>query len=144
MINYTPMDDDSMRVIFESILGAFVAPFADPIKALVPGVVTATISVYNTIIDGLLPTPSKPHYTFNLRDFSRVIEGLFMVTPASAGTPALFTRAWLHEVLRSFHDQRQGQDRQPEARRTDIGQVFPAGDVQQPAHAWPPVRTIKA
>ena len=31
-----------------------------------------SIDVYYTIKDNLLPTPSKSHYTFNLRDIWRV------------------------------------------------------------------------
>ena len=43
------------------------------------GVVAATIEVYNSISAELLPTPSKFHYTFNLRDISKVFQGLLMV-----------------------------------------------------------------
>ena len=32
----------------------------------------ATIDIYNTIVAKMLPTPTKIHYLFNLRDISRV------------------------------------------------------------------------
>ena len=44
------------------------------------GVVAATIEVYNSISAELLPTPSKFHYTFNLRDISKVFQGLLMIS----------------------------------------------------------------
>ena len=45
------------------------------------GVVAATIEVYNSISAELLPTPSKFYYTFNLRDISKVFQGLLMISP---------------------------------------------------------------
>ncbi len=39
----------------------------------------ASIEVYKTVCASLLPTPSKSHYTFNLRDLSKVFQGVLMV-----------------------------------------------------------------
>ena len=44
-----------------------------------------SIDVYNTIVVSLLPTPAKSHYTFNLRDLSKVFQGILMVDPAKIG-----------------------------------------------------------
>lgn len=52
-----------------------IAHFTDPL-------VEATIMVYSTITSQLLPTPAKSHYTFNLRDLSKVFQGMLMANPA--------------------------------------------------------------
>lgn len=38
------------------------------------GLVSATLEVYGKVEREMLPTPSRPHYTFNLRDISKVVQ----------------------------------------------------------------------
>lgn len=67
-------------------------------------VVDATSSLYEKISSDLLPTPAKPHYTFNLRDFAKVIQGVMMVNPKRVLTDTQLGRAFTHEACRVFRD----------------------------------------
>jgi hypothetical protein len=65
--------------------------------------VKATIQIYNTIREQLLPTPAKSHYTYNMRDISKVFQGIQRLgVPLS--DPKQLVRLWAHETLRVFHD----------------------------------------
>ena len=44
-----------------------------------PAIVTATVDIYQAIKKELLPTPAKSHYTYNMRDLSKVFQGISMV-----------------------------------------------------------------
>ena len=68
------------------------------------GLTGLTLDLYNYIIQQLPPTPSRFHYIFNLRDLSRVTEGLLLATPTCFTTASQFVRLWRNEVLRVFHD----------------------------------------
>ena len=46
----------------------------------------------------------KSHYTFNLRDVSKVIQGVCSTTAASVEDAPSLTRLWVHESLRVFAD----------------------------------------
>lgn len=60
--------------IFGSILKGFLSSFnfSDAVRKMHDATVYATIEMYRRISKELLPIPSKFHYTFNLRDISKV------------------------------------------------------------------------
>lgn len=82
--------------------------FPDNVVAMKTEIILATIDVYNTSMESLLPTPTKSHYLFNLRDVARVIYGLTMLPPSTlpAGRAGVtkYVRLWVHETLRVFYD----------------------------------------
>ena len=68
--------------------------------------VQATLGVYQEAITNFLPTPTKSHYVFNLRDFARVIRGVLLV-PAKVmkeDDKDKLIRLWIHEIYRVFYD----------------------------------------
>lgn len=66
--------------------------------------VQATMSVYKAAVAAFLPTPSKSHYIFNLRDFSRVVSGVLLVPKTHMSEGDKLVRLWVHEVYRVFYD----------------------------------------
>jgi dynein heavy chain, axonemal len=74
------------------------------VVSLVPNVVAATIELYNTVLAELLPTPSKSHYTFNLRDLSKVFQGICQCTRESLPKAEDLMKCWMHECMRVFDD----------------------------------------
>jgi dynein heavy chain len=69
-----------MSRIFSTILEWYLTNnnFDHDIIKLHIKIVSATLEIYKTAINELLPTPARSHYLFNLRDFAKVIFGICM------------------------------------------------------------------
>ncbi|KYN33583.1 Dynein heavy chain 3, axonemal [Trachymyrmex septentrionalis] len=105
VIGIDSFEQATMTKIFSSILDwHFAKGFVPEISRLSRMVVSATMYVFLEAIKNFLPTPSKSHYKFNLRDFSRVIGGVLLVPAARMKDPDKLIRLWVHEVYRVFHD----------------------------------------
>jgi hypothetical protein len=61
--------------------------FNEGIQSVSEHLVSATVELYNAIRSSLLPTPSKSHYTFNLRDLSKVVQGVMRGDPKTTAEP---------------------------------------------------------
>lgn len=104
MFNITFPSEDSLFHIFNSILEGHTRPFSQEIREIVPKLGKITLSFYKAIVNDLPPTPSKFHYIFNLRDLSRIYNGLVLTTPERFQSVAQMIRVWRNEIMRVISD----------------------------------------
>ncbi|CAF1153283.1 unnamed protein product [Adineta ricciae] len=102
--NITFPSEESLFSIYNSILEGHLQPFNKEVQDIAPILTRMTMELYHAILDALPPTPSKFHYIFNLRDLSRIFNGLVLTTPDRFPTAALLARVWRNECLRVLYD----------------------------------------
>uniref|UniRef100_A0A8D2QK81 Dynein axonemal heavy chain 12 n=1 Tax=Zonotrichia albicollis TaxID=44394 RepID=A0A8D2QK81_ZONAL len=98
--------DETMIRIFSTVVALYlkINEFPPDFSTIGNQIVTATLEVYKKAIQNLLPTPAKSHYTFNLRDFSRVIHGCLLIKKSAVQNKQVMIRLFVHEVFRVFYD----------------------------------------
>ena len=113
MLNVPSPNDATMKIILGSIFSGFLdstfgpendKKFPKEFQEIVAPVVDSSVEVYRRMSEELLPTPQKSHYTFNLRDLSKVLQGMLLITPDKCKALDVMTRLWVHESMRVFHD----------------------------------------
>jgi dynein heavy chain len=106
MVALADFEDDTLLRIFSSILHWFFVnnKFNENVTKLENKIVQASRDIYKTAMEKLLPTPLKSHYTFNLRDFAKVIVGICMSDAQTIHETEQVVRLWVHEILRVFGD----------------------------------------
>ena len=82
MLCVTSPSDAQLRKIYGSLLGAHLAEFDDSIKPLGDQIAAASVDLYRSVVQDLLPTPSKSHYLFNTRDLAKIVQGTMQSTKA--------------------------------------------------------------
>ncbi|XP_062847578.1 dynein axonemal heavy chain 3 [Trichomycterus rosablanca] len=105
IVSIESFDDETLSKIFTTITDWHFSKGFDPsFYRLGKILVQATMAVYKDAIKNFLPTPSKSHYIFNLRDFSRVIRGVLLCPHTHMQDGDKLIRLWIHEVYRVFYD----------------------------------------
>ncbi|KAL1497384.1 hypothetical protein ABEB36_008364 [Hypothenemus hampei] len=105
IIGIDSFDDNTLNKIFSTIIDwQFGKGYEESIQRMAKFSVGATNEVFKEATLKFLPTPTKSHYTFSLRDFSRVVNGLLDIPPTKLKDQNKFIRLWIHEIYRVFHD----------------------------------------
>ena len=93
--------------IYRQNLEGHLRTFDPTISPLAPKFIVATIDIFRSITDNpqFMPSARKFHYQFNMRDVSKIIQGL-MAAKANLyrGQPIKMYRLWAHETERVFKD----------------------------------------
>lgn len=105
VIGVHAFEDTTIFRIFSAISEwHFKTDFDDKVAKHARNLCSATIEVFRGAAEHFLPTPSKSHYVFSLRDITRVYQGLILVPAKRLTTQEKLGRLWTHEIYRVFCD----------------------------------------
>jgi dynein heavy chain, axonemal len=110
LLSFPTLNTNTLISIFGGIIVGFFADFAKTIWSLAEPIVLAAVNLYERISQELLPTPTKSHYLFNLRDLSKCIQGILQADTSTYTNQMQILRLFYHEALRTFHDRLVTQD----------------------------------
>lgn len=106
MIAIDEFTGDTLKSIFSKIIlwHLDARGFSKEFDPCIDEIVLGTLLVHTEARKMLLPTPTKCHYMFNVRDFSRVIQGVLLSVPEATDGIDAMRRLWAHEVHRVYGD----------------------------------------
>ncbi|XP_047348543.1 dynein axonemal heavy chain 10 isoform X3 [Vespa velutina] len=94
----------TLQYIYKSILNGHLEIFSEEVQSTIDNIVHITLELYQIVLTELLPTPSKFHYIFNMRDISRIMAGVVQSHPDYFPTADRFVRLWRNEFTRVICD----------------------------------------
>ncbi|KAL8274185.1 hypothetical protein Esti_001870 [Eimeria stiedai] len=99
---------ESVKRILSNILQM---KFGDDGAALQESITTRNFgTLYESVLETMTRTPKKFHYIFNMRDLSRIFQGIWHANLPAAATEKTVVRLWRHECLRVFQDRLMDQE----------------------------------
>ncbi|XP_054461370.1 dynein axonemal heavy chain 2-like [Anoplopoma fimbria] len=104
LINMTFPHDSQIRKIYSTMINQKLECFKEEVKPIGEVLTQATLELYYAVTARFLPTPAKTHYLFNLRDISKVFQGLLRAHPEFHDTKNNLARLWIHECFRVISD----------------------------------------
>ncbi|MCI4377271.1 hypothetical protein PGIGA_G00201730 [Pangasianodon gigas] len=104
LINMTFPAESQIKRIYGTMINQKLQEFEEEVKPIGNILTQATLELYYAITARFLPTPAKIHYLFNLRDISKVFQGLLRSHRDFHDTKQSITRLWIHECFRVFSD----------------------------------------
>ncbi|XP_004439654.1 PREDICTED: dynein heavy chain 14, axonemal [Ceratotherium simum simum] len=96
----------ALHTIFQAHLGMYfsVNNFTSDVQKSRDQITSCSLAVYYQVRESMLPTPTKCHYMFNLRDMFKLLLGLLQADKAVINSKEMAALYFVHEATRVFHD----------------------------------------
>ncbi|XP_037661714.1 dynein heavy chain 14, axonemal [Choloepus didactylus] len=96
----------ALSTIFQSHLGMYfsINNFISDVQKCKEQLVACSLAIYCQVRQNILPTPSKCHYIFNLRDIFKLLLGLLQADKVVINSKEMAALLFVHEATRVFHD----------------------------------------
>jgi len=107
VVNMTIPSTLQIKRIYTSILNFTTQGFdGEDVRSHIDKVVDLILDCFTAIstVETFKPTPAKSHYLFNLRDMSRIVQGMSMVDKDSCDSQSILLKLVIHEHLRVYRD----------------------------------------
>eukprot|EP01022_Parablepharisma_sp_SALTPOND_P013750 TRINITY_DN1846_c1_g1_i1.p2 TRINITY_DN1846_c1_g1~~TRINITY_DN1846_c1_g1_i1.p2 ORF type:complete len:5107 (+),score=843.18 TRINITY_DN1846_c1_g1_i1:25620-40940(+) len=128
ILNFTTPSEKQIMRIFSKVAEHKLQTFEDEeIKKMPDELATSTYNIYKSISQLFLPTPSKCHYTFNLRDVSKVFQGIQKANKTFYETKETVIYLWVHECVSVFNDRLVSQEDRKQFKEILTGELTKYG-----------------
>ncbi|KAL0227387.1 hypothetical protein P9112_014711 [Eukaryota sp. TZLM1-RC] len=109
IFNCTLPSQEAVEHVYSLIIKGYFttqAPrsFPESLSNVLNNIVPMTYSLWDSVKQKMLPTPAKFHYMFNMRDLSRITQGMLYVTSETITGPSNLVSLWKHECHRVLAD----------------------------------------
>jgi dynein heavy chain len=102
-------DEETIKYVYKCIIDHVWAPMPEKVKVYNGKIASMCMNVYKAVCKDFKPLPGKAHYLFNLRDLSKVVQGILSVheselTDSKVVLTSKLAKLFVYEARRVFSD----------------------------------------